>query len=1134
MTKKAFVLTLFSVFILIIFHNAFSYQISSCIQINASGYYELTRDISFDSDPCIEIDAPDVVLDCKGFSLSSLTKGYNTAIYLNSYYNNTTNITIKNCKITDSNYGVWKGVYYRDLLTIENTIVTNCKKGIYIYNSNNLTIRNVSISSLGYSDYIYGLYIRDSNYVVVVDSNISYVSSTSSPAYGVNLKITSGKINNTIISHIKTYGIYSDYNTFDLQIINTTIYDNYYGLYLVSNTENLVLNLSKIYNNTENVYINENYQGTEACDNITFVNTTGKFGKPIVYLFNDSITLNYGDYSDVILCGTNNSIIANLTANSGIYAFLSENNTIENVSVKDSFYGIYLSDSKNFTVRNSIFENNTYGIYLDSTNQSKIYNNLFNDSNITIANSYSDYFNTTKKLGKRVFYSQYFDYIGGNFYATYDGIGYSQICTDNNFDGFCDNPFDIQIWSGCSLESCGLYTDFLPLSDAYESLNYSNFSFFGTAYYFDRPLIINITWTERNPNNNVSYVMIQTNITGTQANYTPILIEPFDSKGNGVYSLNFSNIQPGTYFVKSCANNTKGYENCTEIVYFNVTKGNPSMNITVNVSSLYWFETVQINITKIAWVDRGGNYTLRMNSTLIDTFESNNETIKKTYYISNKSSGLYILNFSLPELQNFSSKFVTTNVTFLKGFIKTDGLEAGERYEFDYNTHTVPIEVSTISKNDTNITIEVGKPVIINVTYNITNTNGNSGLQENFTNVIVNASKFMPGWKNVTNYYYVIPNMNYGSSTIISVVYNNTTAFEESHTCTQQTLTNSIKHICTYNILVTDENITQNHTVIFKIQRSSLSDFDSRTNTEYDVDSYTSNVSLNITTTEVVFIVNRSLLKGRHYFHLIYYTPYSSTSSSSSSSSSGSSSGGGGGVGFLPVSTDFVQKIVTITKPHKIEKVKINLGPLEELKLSVKKPAIVERIKVKLKKVKHKPENKIVYKAFEINVTFNESDLITTNLTFYVNNSWIKENDIEPNTVKLYKFKNNKWIELPTTLVNKTHDKYYYEADTKGFSLFAIFGEKKTETEKIVKNETQINETTTEENKTAVEQKTNKSEAKKEIAPKTSNSTKIYATLLTLLSSTVIIYIILVRKRHTTKVVKSKKRRKRNKKFKRK
>ncbi|MDI6798764.1 MAG: PGF-pre-PGF domain-containing protein [Candidatus Aenigmarchaeota archaeon] len=70
-----------------------------------------------------------------------------------------------------------------------------------------------------------------------------------------------------------------------------------------------------------------------------------------------------------------------------------------------------------------------------------------------------------------------------------------------------------------------------------------------------------------------------------------------------------------------------------------------------------------------------------------------------------------------------------------------------------------------------------------------------------------------------------------------------------------------------------------------------------------------------------------------------------------------------------------------------------------------------------------------------------DEDISQAKIKFLVEKSWISGNNIDANTIVLYRFSDNKWNKLATTKVSEDTDYIYYEAQTPGFSYFAISGE---------------------------------------------------------------------------------------------
>ena len=86
-----------------------------------------------------------------------------------------------------------------------------------------------------------------------------------------------------------------------------------------------------------------------------------------------------------------------------------------------------------------------------------------------------------------------------------------------------------------------------------------------------------------------------------------------------------------------------------------------------------------------------------------------------------------------------------------------------------------------------------------------------------------------------------------------------------------------------------------------------------------------------------------------------------------------------------------------------------------------------------------KLSNVYAYLSFDPDNIFGLSD---NEVDFYVPKSWAKERRIDYKSIKLFRYKNNKWNELKTNFDNDDNNYYYYKAITPGYSYFAIAGTK--------------------------------------------------------------------------------------------
>ncbi len=85
-----------------------------------------------------------------------------------------------------------------------------------------------------------------------------------------------------------------------------------------------------------------------------------------------------------------------------------------------------------------------------------------------------------------------------------------------------------------------------------------------------------------------------------------------------------------------------------------------------------------------------------------------------------------------------------------------------------------------------------------------------------------------------------------------------------------------------------------------------------------------------------------------------------------------------------------------------------------------------------------------IYKYLTITkANAEEKQISSARIKFKVEKSWLKANKIDANTVKLNRLVANVWQELTTKKISEDVNNAYYEAETPGFSTFAISGRKK-------------------------------------------------------------------------------------------
>ena len=173
--------------------------------------------------------------------------------------------------------------------------------------------------------------------------------------------------------------------------------------------------------------------------------------------------------------------------------------------------------------------------------------------------------------------------------------------------------------------------------------------------------------------------------------------------------------------------------------------------------------------------------------------------------------------------------------------------------------------------------------------------------------------------------------------------------------------------------------------------------------------------------------------------------------------------GGGGGeavkvpstpteiVVHTPTGAEFTVSNVQPDVPVKVEFDGGRNITVDEMEIVVNKSM---EIKGEVKEVESLPTYipappKPVYSYLRIEVSAEPGSIKYAKIKFKVSKAWMEENDIDESTVKLLRYTGTLWQELSTSMVGEDANYVYYEAETPGFSYFAVVGEKKTVGEEV-------------------------------------------------------------------------------------
>lgn len=283
-------------------------NINSCTNLNVTNeVYNLTADIGCSGTcSCINIDASNVTLQCNGFLING--SGYVFPYNYGINFTSVSNITIKDCRVTDFVYGIIAVI--SDFSNITNNTLANNSIGIgLLADSDNNTVHNNFITGYSYGD-----------------------------GWGITTNSS------------------SNYNL----ISNNTVSSTRYGVLIEAPDNNLTNN--DLRNNLQALLVTG--QGVPCRNYVDSTNIAGDSGDPIYFIYDSSgATIeNSGSYGEILLCNVSNSVVRNITMDDddGIILSFSNNNQLYNNSIAGAFFGFYsyFSDSNSFF--NNTISSNTY------------------------------------------------------------------------------------------------------------------------------------------------------------------------------------------------------------------------------------------------------------------------------------------------------------------------------------------------------------------------------------------------------------------------------------------------------------------------------------------------------------------------------------------------------------------------------------------------------------------------------------------------------------------------------------------------------------------------------------------------------------------------------------------------------
>ncbi|SFM72416.1 NosD domain-containing protein [Methanolobus profundi] len=373
-------------------------------------------------------DTYDVLID--GFNVSGPLPLKSIYLY------NTSSSTVSNITAISGTYGIYLEEADNNTLA-DNDLQNNSDSGIRLNSADNNSITdNTAISN------IRGFYISDS-----VSNTLSGNIANLSTQFGFHLKNTSS---NTITDN-KAYS-----NGFDGITLNTStnsiIMDNeagsnaHYGIYLDASSNNTVTGNTVNSNVEIGIWLDASHNCTVTGNT---ANLNPDYGIALEYADDNTLANNSAASNGVgfALGVSNTNTVTNNTAESNGYgftlAYASNGNVLtENAANSSAVAGFLILSSGSNTLTGNTAHLNANGIRLISAASNLIYNNLFNNSiNFVDGGGNSgNTWNTTLQVGTNIIGGTY---LGGNYWATPTGTGFSEVNPDINGDGIADESYTL-------------------------------------------------------------------------------------------------------------------------------------------------------------------------------------------------------------------------------------------------------------------------------------------------------------------------------------------------------------------------------------------------------------------------------------------------------------------------------------------------------------------------------------------------------------------------------------------------------------------------------------------------------------------------------------------------------------------
>ncbi len=380
----------------------------------------------------------------------------------------------------------------------------------------------------------------------------------------------------------------------DCLITNNDLSDNIYGISLISSNNNKILGNRVNSNKMFGIHLDSS-EGNTLLNNAVNSNTRGI--DSIISNNNkilDNIVLNNSQYGMWISQSNDNNISGNTVYECG-------NNKTDSGGIHQN------SSSGNIISGNIVAFNGGYGLFeCPACHNNRMYNNYINNNRSANINTRDTTWNVAKTEGRNIVGGSY---IGGNFWGTPEGTGFSQKSADKDEDkdGIIDSAY---------IDSSNNIIDNLPLvlvsNPQLPILPVASFSTNVTSGY--APLVVQFT----DLSENATSISWDTNDDGISDNSNKTFVKVYETPGIYNVSLKASN-NNGTTEPKTIQIIIKGFK-----VY-------PVANFSANPTNGY--APLAIQFTDLSQNTTGWNWTFGDGVTSTDQSPTHTYSTAGTYIV---------------------------------------------------------------------------------------------------------------------------------------------------------------------------------------------------------------------------------------------------------------------------------------------------------------------------------------------------------------------------------------------------------------------------------------------------------------------------------------------------------------------